>query len=192
MRLRLASALARHLVRVMPHARADWAMGMKAEIETIDDPGTALAFALGCVRVSYGRRMRTVRGAVTAIRWLLATVTVLFSTIVFANAWLTQANEAGLSTILGGLGLAFLVAGLGLARFGPLALTNVAVAMLALNTVSLFATNQTSAPVGDFHRALIVEGYLLWSALLMAGLTLHWAARSPRLATFARDHGWDA
>lgn len=192
-RLRIAHALARRLVRIMPKSRAEWTEGMKAEIETIEDPATALSFALGCVRAGYGRRMQSVPGVLAMVRWSVATVTVLFSVIVLANAgwWLVQTNAPALPSVLGLLGLAFLIAGLALARFGPVALASIAAGMLVLNTIGHYAASPTTAPVAEFHRALVIEGYLLWSALLMAGLTLLHAGRSARLAAFARDHGWD-
>ena len=188
-----ARALGRHLVRVMPPSRADWAAGMEAEIEAIDDPGAALSFALGCVRVGYARRLRTLSGVLATLRWSVAAVTLLFAVLVLANAlWSLGLTQRGpLPLVIGGLGLAFLTAGVTLVRFGPGALAGVAAVMLGLNTLGLWAIGRATAPHGDVLLALIVEGYLLWSMLLLAGLTLHCAARSPRLAQLARDHGWN-
>lgn len=188
-----ALSLGRHLVQVMPPSRADWAAGMKAEIEAIEDPAAALSFAVGCVRTGYARRLQTVSGVLATLRWSIAVVTLLFSVLVLANAWwstgLTQ--QGGLPLVFGGLGLAFLGAALTLVRFGPGALAGLAVVMLALNTVGVWATTVGGFLYADVFRALILEGYLLWSMLLFAGLALHHATRSTWLARLARDHGWN-
>ena len=119
-------------------------------------------------------------------------MTLLFSVLVLANAlWSPGLQQGPLPLVIGGLGLAFLTAGVTLVRFGPGALAGVAAVMLGLNTLGLWAIGRATAPHGDVLLALIVEGYLLWSMLLLAGLTLHCAARSPRLAQLARDHGWN-
>jgi len=191
-RARFADRLGDHLIQIMPASRADWAVGMKAEIEAIGDTGSALSFALGCVGVGYATRLRTVSGTLAALRWSLATVIVLFSILVLANAgWMANRDLQVLAQVLGALGTAFMVAGLVLARLGPGVLAGIAAAMLAVSTIGLLGT----APVGllhlDFYRTLALEGCGLWSALLLAGLVLRHAARSPRLAEMARGHGWD-
>ena len=176
----------------MPPSRADWAAGMRAEIEAIDDPGAALSFALGCVRVGYARRLRTLPGVLAALRWSVAAVTLLFSVLVLANAlWSPGLQQGPLPLVIGGLGLAFLTAGVTLVRFGPGALAGVAAVMLGLNTVGWWAAGWMTLPHADVLRTLTIEGYLLWSMLLLAGLALHHAARSSRLAEWARDHGWN-
>lgn len=182
------------MVRVMPTCRSEWAEGMQAEIETIEAPWAALAFALGCAGVGYGRRLQSVSGVLIAIRWSVAMVTLVFAGLVLANAgWAWGRPSLGpLPLIFAGLGLAFGVAGLALARSGPRPLAALAGMMLALNTVCLWIIGHTVVVHADVYRALIVEGYLLWSALLLAGLTLRYAARSPRLAAMALARGWDA
>lgn len=191
---RLARALGRHLVRVMPASRSDWAAGMKAEIEAIDDPGAALVYALGCVRSGYERRLRSVPGALSALRWTLATGTVSFSALVFSVAW--RAAETGspdpAPQVLAGLGLAFLIAGLALLRLGPRALIGVAGAMLGVNTAGAVLASHARGVHAELYGALAIEGYVIWSALLLAGIVLQHAARSPRLAAVARSKGWDA
>lgn len=193
-RTRMAHALGRHLVRIMPVSRRDWALGMQAEIEAIDEPGPAVEFALGCIQVGYRRKLQTVSGVLAATRWGVATVTLLFAALALANAQaaLVQGSPNPLSQIFGGLGLAFLIAGLTLALSGPRTLIMVAATMLALNTIALLLTGQTIPVHAEIYRALIVEGYLLWSILLMAGLALHFAPRSPGLLAVARTRGWEA
>lgn len=191
-RSHLARALGRHIVRVMPPSRAEWALSMKAEIAAIDDPAAAFIFALGCLRVGYLQRARTMTGALMAVRWAVALSTLMFSAVVLATAYRSTALETPeiLPQIFTGLGLAFLTAAVLLARSGPGALAVVAAIMLCLNTLGLSAAGQTAFVHANVHRALILEGYLLWSLLLVAGLTLHYVARSPRVAAFARGHGW--
>lgn len=193
-RIRIAHALGRHLVQVMPATRTDWAAGMKAEIEAIDAPGAALAFALGCVRAGYARRLRTVPGAIAAAQALVGAATIAFSMLVLANAGWSMAlkTPAFLPQIFGGLGLAFLVAGVALLRAGPTALAGIAATMLTLNTIALWVSAHAGHRYADIHHALIIEGYVMWSALLLTGLSLGYAARSPRLAAFARARGWEA
>jgi len=193
-RTRCARALGRHLVRVMPLSRAEWALAMKAEIEAIGDPGAALSFALGCARVGYRRRLRTVSGALAVTRWSVGTVTVFFSLLVLANAWwsLVSGIPGALPQIFGGLGVAFLIAGLALVRFGPVPVVGIAAFMLALNTAVLLAIGADTLPFVEVYRALVIEGYGLWLALLLVGLGLHQAARSPRLVELARQNGWEA
>ncbi len=193
-RSRLADALGRRLIHLMPPSRAEWARSMKAEIDAIDDPGAAFAFALGCVRVACLRRVQTKSGALTTARWAVTLSTLTFSVMVLATARhaTTLMTPEILPQILTGLALAFGTAALGLARFGPGALAAVALLMLILNTLGLWLSAQTAFLHADVHHALILEGYLLWSMLLVAGLTLRHAARSPMLDRLARDNGWDA
>lgn len=191
-RSQLARALGRDLVRIMPPSRAEWAMGMRAEIDAIDDPAAAFAFALGCIRVGYLQRARTMTGALMAVRWAVALATLMFSAVVLATAYRATALETPeiLPQIFAGLGLAFLTAAAVLARSGPGALAAVAAIMLCLNTLALSASGQAAFVHANVHRALILEGYLLWSLLLLAGLTLRQAARSTRLVRLARENGW--
>ena len=192
-RTRIAAALGRHLIHIMPPSRAEWAMSMKAEIDAIDDPGAAFAFALGCVRAACLRRAQTKTGALKTARWAVILSTLVFSAMVLATARqaTTLVTPEILPQILTGLALAFGTAALGLARFGPGALAAVASLMLILNTLGLWLSAQTVFLHAHVHHALILEGYLLWSMLLLAGLTLRHAAKSPRLDRLARDNGWD-
>src|SRR3954466_3327040 len=53
----LTARLLDHAARVMPPSRATWARAMRAELDHIEGPLTAAAFALGCVRASYAERI---------------------------------------------------------------------------------------------------------------------------------------
>lgn len=188
----LGCHLGRHLVRIMPPSRADWAQGMKAEIDTIEDPAAALSFALGCVGVGYRRRLRTLPGVLAFARGSVGVAIMVFAVFVFASAcgFTTLETPGILPQVATGLGLAFLTAGLALLGRGPVALAGVATGMLGLNALALWASSQTALPHGDVHRALILEGYVLWPLLVGVGMALHICGRSSRLATFADRRGW--
>lgn len=191
-RLALARLLGRHLVRIMPPSRADWAAGMAAEIGAIDDPAAAVAFALGCVRVGYLRRLRTLPGVLAVVRASVGMATVIFATFVLAtaHAFTSLATPGALPQVTTGLGLAFLTAGLVTLYRGPSALVAIAAILLALNALGLAIAGDMAAVHAEIYRALILEGLLLWSLLLLVGLTLHISSRSSRLAAFVARHGW--
>lgn len=70
---RLAMALARHAMRVMPMVNSSWAQAMHNEVHHIEDDGPALAWAAGCMIASYAESFRViVRGRM--VRWLLVFV----------------------------------------------------------------------------------------------------------------------
>jgi hypothetical protein len=74
---RFAERLLHHAAMVMPDRRRDWALGMRAELATIDAPGAALAFAAGCVWAAYQQRMSPMRIALFAARLAVAVVSLL-------------------------------------------------------------------------------------------------------------------
>jgi hypothetical protein len=188
----LARHLADHLGRIMPPSRSDWAAGMAAEIKAVEDPGAALAFAWGCVRTSYLRRLRTLTGVLAAVRLSLGVATMLFAIPVLAAAQTFAALTIPdiLPQVTAGIGIAFLIAGLALIGRGSAALAAVASMMLALNTAGLWATGVTDTAYPALLRALALEGCVLWSLLLLAAVTLHGCGRSLRLAKFAEQQGW--
>lgn len=193
LRTRVAHFLARRLVDVMPPSRRDWALGMQAEIEAIEAPGEALGFAIGCARTACLRRAMSVSWALAMMKRSVVLGTVLLSGLAVVNAlaFRLRAPDDALPPVLMVLGLAFLVAGLTLARFGPRPLVFIAGAMLALNTAGLWATDRISLFQGDVYQALVIEGYALWSALLGLGVVMALAGRSSRLTRAAARHGWE-
>lgn len=62
----LAERLVAHAAAVMPAHRSEWALGMRAELASIDHPGAALIFAAGCAWTAYRQRM----DAVTVLAFL--------------------------------------------------------------------------------------------------------------------------
>ncbi|MDP3405191.1 MAG: hypothetical protein Q8S03_10905 [Brevundimonas sp.] len=191
-RSQIALGLADHLGRILPPSRSEWAAGMKAEIEAIEEPGAALAFAWGCLGASCLRRLRTLEGALFAVRIAAAATIMMFAIQVLAtaHAFMGLTTPDLLPPVTAGIGLAFAAAGLALLGRGPIALAAVAAIMLVLNTIGLVANGMTVTVHAVVLRALVLEGYLLWSLLLLAGLMLHGCGRSVRLARFAQRHGW--
>jgi hypothetical protein len=55
---RLAYALARHAVKVLPRHRSDWAEAMRNELDYLPREQSALRWMLGCLLVSYHERIR--------------------------------------------------------------------------------------------------------------------------------------
>jgi hypothetical protein len=188
----IALGLADHLERLLPSSRSEWAAGMKAEIEAIEEPGAALVFAWGCLGAACLRRLRTLEGVLIAVRIAAATTILLFAILVLATAHAFMALTIPdiLPAATAGIGLAFAAAGLALLSRGPFALAAVAAIMLVLNTIGLLANGVSATVHAVVLRALALEGYLLWSLLLLAGLMLHGCGRSTRLARFAQRHGW--
>lgn len=188
----IALGLADHLGRILPPSRSEWAAAMQAEIEAIENPGAALAFAWGCLSAACLRRLRTLEGVLIAVRIAAATTILLFAILVLATAHafmaLTIPDILPAATV--GIGLAFAAAGLALLSRGPFALAAVAAIMLVLNTIGLLANGVSATVHAVVLRALALEGYLLWSLLLLAGLMLHGCGRSTRLARFSQRHGW--
>lgn len=191
-RIRIALGLADYLERLLPSSRSEWAAGMKAEIEAIEEPGAALAFAWGCLGASLLRRLRTLDGALIAVRIAAAATILMFAVQVLATAraFMGLTTPDILPPVTAGIGLAFAVAGVALLSRGPAALAAVAAIMLVLNTIGLWANGVSATVHAVVLRALALEGYLLWSLLLLAGLVLHGCGRSTRLARFAQRHGW--
>jgi hypothetical protein len=68
----LTARLLDHAVRVMPPSRVTWARAMRAELDHIEGPLTAAAFALGCVRASYAERIHDMLTIARLTRWTLA------------------------------------------------------------------------------------------------------------------------
>ena len=191
-RVQIALGLADYLEWLLPSSRSEWAAGMKAEIEAIETPGAALAFAWGCLGAACLRRLRTLEGTLIAVRAVVAAIILIFAVEVLATA----CAFTGLTTpdilppVTATIGLTFAVAGLALLSRGPFALAAVAAIMLVLNTIGLAANDVSATVHAVVLRALVLEGYLLWSLLLLGGLMLHGCGRSARLADFARRHGW--
>lgn len=192
LRVQIALGLADCLERLLPLSRSEWAAGMKAEIEAIEEPGAALAFAWGCLGAACLRRLRTLEGALIAVRAVAAATIMMFAIQVLAtaHAFMALTTPDILPPVTVAIGLAFVVAGLVLLGRGPFALAAVAAIMLVLNTIGLVANGMTVTVHAVVLRALVLEGYLLWSLLLLAGLMLYGCGRSARLADFARRHGW--
>src|SRR4051812_4969696 len=58
LRKRLATAVAAGCTAIIPDRRQEWAKAMVSEVEAIDRPGAALAYALGCLATCSMERIR--------------------------------------------------------------------------------------------------------------------------------------
>lgn len=188
----LARAIGARLGRIMPLSKHTWVEDMNAEIEAIEEPGAALSFALGCLGASLLHRARTLSGVLTAARTTVGGLAVLFSVAALTTAlrFTGIENPAALPLFTALLGLAFLVAGMAMLRKGPAALAVVAATMLALNTVAFWVNGRLQPVHADVQQALIMEGYLLWTGLMLTGGLLYMCSRSERLARLAGQYGW--
>jgi hypothetical protein len=177
LRADIARAVGARLERIMPPSQRAWAEDMKAEIEAIEAPGAALSFALGCLGAGVLRRARTLSGVLIAARTTVGGLTVLFSVAALTTAlrFTGIGDPAALPLFTALLGLAFLVAGM---------------TMLVLNTLAFWANGRLQPLHADVQHALIMEGYLLWTALLLTGALLYLCSRSGRLSALAGRHGW--
>jgi hypothetical protein len=192
LRADIARAVGARLERIMPPSQRAWAEDMKAEIEAIEAPGAALSFALGCLGAGVLRRARTLSGVLIAARTTVGGLTVLFSVAALTTAlrFTGIGDPAALPLFTALLGLAFLVAGMTMLRKGPAALAVVAATMLVLNTLAFWTNGRLQPLHADVQHALIMEGYLLWTALLLTGALLYLCSRSGRLSALAERHGW--
>jgi hypothetical protein len=73
----LAERLLEHAARIMPAARRDWSLAMRAELAAIASADDALAFAAGCVWAAYRERISLMRIALLAGRLAVAAVSLL-------------------------------------------------------------------------------------------------------------------
>lgn len=91
----LARLLLRHASAVMPDSRRDWAAGMAAELQIIDQPGEALAFATGCVVAAYQQRISPMRIALAFGRFGTMAVTLLTAGVhaAFLLYWVAILND---------------------------------------------------------------------------------------------------
>lgn len=73
----LAERLLDHAAVVMPAARRDWGLAMRAELAAIASADDALAFAAGCVWAAYRERISPMRIALLTGRLAVAAVSLL-------------------------------------------------------------------------------------------------------------------
>ena len=120
LRSRIARALAAHAVRVAAPEQAAWISAMVHEQEHLPPDASMLAWALGCVFVSYLGRLRAMLRLPDQLRWLAALMALLlcmtpacwnFLYIAFSSAQgypLSPGTRLifGSATLIGPLGLA--------------------------------------------------------------------------------------
>ena len=186
----LAQRLARHLQDVIPPNRRDWALGMAAELDHIEDDGAALAFAVGAVWAGYRQGARLWSNWLRLGRWsaALGSATLGLAVMTF-TAWLQFLPEssrptAAFTALLTVLAFCYLGAALGFARRDPRLVLRIASAALALLVTAAFTladlgeairlyvamVQGESAPRSAFYGALLLESYVFVLSIAAAGV----------------------
>jgi hypothetical protein len=144
---RIASALMRGAVALMPTARIGWTRAMRSEFDHIENDRHAFLWAAGCLLTGIKERMTTmIHGDLKISRWLLAPemllcfapLTLLWLDGIDGRSGLLRLNSAMIHKYFIGVpgGTAFLIAmfaGVVLATIGPIALV-AAFRMILLRT----------------------------------------------------------
>jgi hypothetical protein len=191
---RLAHALARHAVRVVPRHRAVWSEAMLNELDHLPRDQSALRWALGCLLVSYQERIRAmisdrppISRPVLGLEMLvcLVPVTWLFIVLVLQTASGRLPLHAGTLYALGCLaGPLTLVAAIRMVIFRRRLMTRTSSALLiAVAVWTMFAYTgqliQSGLRVADVWRDFVLIALLpLWAAA-----HLIWISSSERRQT---------
>jgi hypothetical protein len=168
----LAAWLAGRCARLLPRGREEWAAGMRAEVESIDDADEALSFALGCVWAASRERITDMVVNAKTARIGMAVLLMMLAVPAALSGWRILPEHAPTATVFAALSIAFGAAALWTLRKGAAALVPVAGAMTAVSALG-FAT---VAANGDAWRnarlfeALAIEGVVIWGLFLAAGL----------------------
>ena len=186
---RAAALLARSLPGLLPAEKAEWGRAMRREIDEMDRPGEAFLFAASCVWGAVKERVRPMETMIKLGRMLIPAAMLVLGVVTSLSARrLMPIDEAvGMSFIL--VAAAFLLGGLLTILRGPHGLIASASAMLGLQLLVSAWTLAAPAsfpggPLAPIQRALLVEGLVIWTVLLGAGLLL--AASAPHSAGSTR------
>ena len=176
-RRRIANAAMRWSALLLPVERKRWAEAMRAEIDAIDDDGTALDFALGCLWTSTKQSVYKLEFLVSALRIGipagLLSLTLLAAHLSGRHGW----ADTPVGTVFGILFLVFAMgAGLFLAK-GATALARFAGMLIPIYLVLLVMLHSAQGLGADkpgtvLFRALAIEGIAIWSLLLLGALCL--------------------
>lgn len=181
-RRRLAASLARNCARLLPPHRAEWARAMMHEAAAIDDPGEALRFALGCIRASLMERITTMDFAVTTVRWAALAAMLILALFGALGVWRFAALDPPTAILFSLSTSAFVAAGLWSLVGKPTAIVQISSMMLLAYALVLAVMSPSAAaswPNADLHRALALEGMVIWGLLLAAGaFVARYSARS--------------
>jgi hypothetical protein len=167
-----------HAARVMPPARRDWGLAMRAELAAIASADDALAFAAGCVWAAYRERISPMRIALLTGRLAVAAVSLLTAAAhafmpLYMLAIVVDLKRHGLDGWAGGFRL-FQGTSADGAVAGVLLIPGWhAAAMLGL--AGAFAAAAWFTARGDFKRLLIAVG---------AGVAIHTANTLALMATW--------
>ena len=174
----LAERLLDHAARVMPAARRDWGLAMRAELTAIASADDALAFAAGCVWAAYRERISPMRIALLTSRLAVAAVSLLTAAAhafmpLYMLAIVVDLKRHGLHGWAGGFRL-FQGQTADSAVAGVLSIPAWHVAAM-LGLAGAFAAAAWFVARGDFRRLLIAVG---------AGVAIHTANTLALMATW--------
>jgi hypothetical protein len=167
---RLAHSLLRTVYPLLPASRRDWAAAMRAEIDSLQDDGAALQWAIGCLIAGSKERIRTLLGDNLKIpRWILVPemllcflpLTVAWLDALFGGSGIVRLNGAVIETHFlntpGGLfALLTMICGATIGVLGPLGL------LIAFRWVAA-----GRLPSNRWFRATLVSGPTLYGSLML-------------------------
>ena len=174
----LAERLLDHAARVMPAARRDWGLAMRAELTAIASTEDALAFAAGCVWAAYRERISPMKIALLTGRLAVAAVSLLTAAAhafmpLYMLAIIADLKQNGLNGWAGGFRL-FRGQTADSAVAGVLLIPGWHVAAM-LGLAGAFTAAAWFVARGDFKRLLIAVG---------AGVAIHTANTLALMATW--------
>lgn len=174
----LAERLLEHAARIMPAARRDWSLAMRAELAAIASADDAVAFAAGCVWAAYQERISPMRIALLAGRLTVAAVSLLTAAAhafmpLYMLAIVVDLQRRGLDGWAGGARL-FRGQTADSAVAGVLLIPAWHVAAM-LGLAAAFAAAGWFLVRAEFRRLLVAVG---------AGLTVHTANTLALMATW--------
>ncbi len=174
----LAERLLDHAARILPAARRDWGLAMRAELAAIAADDEALAFAAGCVWAAYRERISPMRIVLLTGRLAVAAVSLLTAAAhafmpLYMLAIVTDLKRHGLDGWAGGFRL-FRGQTAESAIAGVLLIPAWHVAAM-LGLAGAFAAAAWFVARGQFKRLLVAIG---------AGVAIHTANTLALVATW--------
>lgn len=169
---------------LLPAHRREWGRAMQAELDHLDESAARRRFALGCLRVAFGRR-----ATFRAILLVALSLTVLGVALVWASGIADPGVRAEAMVLVLILALCSGL-GLGIGWFGPVAEGRSAhwvrgVGYATVGTIALFFIGSNRFPLGEPHAdpagwwiaALAVTSYLVTTMVTTARISpMHVAA----------------
>ena len=170
----LACAALRHASAILPPDRRDWGAAMRAELQVIEQPGPALAFAAGCLWTAIRERNATMTSAQKSIQIvaILGLTGLALATGLGVSRALPLDASAGALFAL--LSLIYAAAALSTLARGSEALVRMAAIMLCIWAPAylLLASVDFAIPNLELYRALGAESLAIWVIALGLGTAM--------------------